>query len=172
MADEVAAEASALAGGVFSDDTENLVRSGRWSMLKLYYRGRKNEDYCSLFPQTVAVIEANRSVLRLGGDVFFSVLDPDTHVAPHNGPTNMRVRCQLGVDVPEGCGLRVGGITRTWEQGRCLVFDDSFLHEVWNRGTRPRVVLIVDLWPPDLTDDEVALLNGLQLPPMFPERSR
>ena len=67
----------------------------------------------------------------------------------------------LGIDVPDGCGLRVGGIERRWEEGRCVVFDDSFTHEAWNRSDQPRVVLVVDLWHPDLTDDEVVLLNGL-----------
>jgi len=35
------------------------------------------------------------------------------------------------------------------------------LHEVWNESDRRRVVLVVDLWHPDLDDDEVALLSGL-----------
>jgi aspartyl/asparaginyl beta-hydroxylase (cupin superfamily) len=73
----------------------------------------------------------------------------------------VRVRCHFGVDVPEDCGLTVGGETRTWTEGRCMVFDDSFEHEAWNRDVRDRVVLIVDLWHPDLTGEEVRLLEGL-----------
>jgi PhnB protein len=42
------------------------------------------------------------------------------------------------------------------------VFDDNFEHEVWNLGDRPRVVLVVDMWHPDLTEEEIHLLNGLQ----------
>jgi Aspartyl/Asparaginyl beta-hydroxylase len=161
IADKVAAEVHALAAGAFQDEAENINRSGRWSVLFLYERGRKNEHNCSLCPQTVAVIEANRTVLSLGGLAYFSLLEPDTHIAPHKGPTNLRLRCHLGIDVPAGCGLRVGGIARTWEEGRCLVFDDSCTHEAWNDSDRPRVVLVVDLWHPDLSDDEVALLSGL-----------
>ena len=112
-------------------------------------------------PQTVAAIEANRTVLSLGGLAYFSMLEPGTRIAPHTGPTNMRLRCHFGIDVPEGCGLRVGGIERTWEERRCLVFDDSFRHEAWNDGNRPRIALVVDLRHPDLADDEVALPNGL-----------
>ncbi len=160
-ADEIAAEMRALAGRGFHDEAENIDRSGRWSVLFLYERGRKNEFNCSSCPQTVAVIEANRTVLSLGGLAYFSALEAGTQVAPHRGPTNMRLRCHLGIDVPEDCGLRVGGITRTWQQGRCMVFDDSFTHEAWNSSNRQRLVLIVDLWHPDLTDDEVTLLNGL-----------
>jgi hypothetical protein len=161
IADTVAAEVHALAGSGFQEEAEKINRSGRWNVLFLYERGRKNEHNCSLCPQTVAVIEANRTVLSLGGLAYFSMLEPGTQIAPHRGPTNVRLRCHLGIDVPVGCGLRVGGVEHTWEEGRCLVFDDSFTHEAWNQSAHPRVVLIVDLWHPDLTDDEVALLNGL-----------
>jgi aspartyl/asparaginyl beta-hydroxylase (cupin superfamily) len=167
-ADEIAAEARALTGTGFLDEPEGqLVRSGRWSYLPLYVGGQKKLNNCARCPRTVAVIDANRAALSAGGIVLLSVLDSETSVAPHEGLTNMTMRCHLGVDVPEGCGLRVGGITRTWEQGRCLVFDDSFTHEVWNRSSRRRIVLIVDVWHPDLTDDEVALLNALHLPPIY-----
>ena len=160
-ADKIAAEVRALAGREFQDQAENIDRTGRWSVLFLYERGRKNEHICSQCPETVAAIEANRTVLSLGGLAYFSRLEPGTQVAPHTGPTNMRLRCHLGIDVPEGCGLRVGGTTRKWQEGRCVVFDDSFTHEVWNTSDRERVVLVVDLWHPDLTNDEVALLHGL-----------
>jgi hypothetical protein len=161
VADEVAAEVRALPGSGFQEEAENINRSGRWSVLFLYERGRKNERNCSLCPQTVKVIEANRTVLSLGGLAYFSMLEPNTQIAPHTGPTNVRLRCHLGINVPEGCGLRVGGIERTWQEGRCVVFDDSFTHEAWNHSEQPRVVLVVDLWHPDLTDDEVTLLNGM-----------
>jgi hypothetical protein len=161
IAGEVADEVHAFAGKGFHEEAEKIGRSGRWSVLFLYERGRKNEDNCSRCPQTAAAIEANRTVRSQGGLIYFSRLDPHTLVAPHRGPTNMRLRCHLGIDVPEDCGLRVGGVTRTWEERRCLVFDDSFTHEVWNRSNQPRLVLVVDLWHPDLTDDEVTLLSGL-----------
>jgi aspartyl/asparaginyl beta-hydroxylase (cupin superfamily) len=55
----------------------------------------------------------------------------------------------------------VGGHERSWELGRCIIFDDSFLYEVWNESDEDRVVLVVDLWHPDLSELEVALLEGL-----------
>jgi aspartyl/asparaginyl beta-hydroxylase (cupin superfamily) len=59
------------------------------------------------------------------------------------------------------CGLRVGSTSRTWQRGRCLLFDDAFDHEAWNYGSRDRTVLIVDVWHPDLSEDEVILLEAL-----------
>jgi aspartyl/asparaginyl beta-hydroxylase (cupin superfamily) len=72
------------------------------------------------------------------------------------------VRCHLGIKVPAGdCAIRVADETRRWDEGRCLVFDDYFEHEAWNRTAADRIVLIVDLWHPALSVTEVALLEAL-----------
>jgi aspartate beta-hydroxylase len=68
--------------------------------------------------------------------------------------TNTRVVCHLPLIVPEDCALVVGGETHRWQEGRAIVFDDTFEHEAWNRGTRTRVVLIVDIWNPHLSPAE------------------
>ena len=47
--------------------------------------------------------------------------------------------------------MRVGTETRAWQEGRCLVFDDSWEHEATNPSDRSRSVLLVDIWHPDLT---------------------
>ena len=49
--------------------------------------------------------------------------------------------------------MRVGIESRPWAEGKATVFDDSFEHEVWHRGAGPRVVLIVDVWHPQLSED-------------------
>ena len=71
------------------------------------------------------------------------------------GPTNARLRAHLGLVVPEGdCRIRVGDAPpRPWVTGEVLLFDDSFEHEVWNETDAARLVLIVDLWHPDLATD-------------------
>jgi beta-hydroxylase len=74
----------------------------------------------------------------------FSVLQPGAHILPHRGYTTEVLRCHLGIIVPVGCSMRVGSETRNWEEGRCLVFDDTVEHEVWHCGNAPRVVLLVD----------------------------
>lgn len=44
------------------------------------------------------------------------------------------------------CGIRIGDQVRAWEEGKCLVFDDAYEHEVWNRTEEERVLLLVDFW--------------------------
>ena len=75
---------------------------------------------------------------------------PGSHLKAHCGTTNRRLTLHLGVIVPEGPLMRVGNETRPWKEGKAVVFDDSFEHEVWHRGTEPRVVLYVSFWHPQL----------------------
>jgi aspartyl/asparaginyl beta-hydroxylase (cupin superfamily) len=59
-------------------------------------------------------------------------------------------------------GLKVAGETKRWQQGKALVFDDSFEHEVWYRAQagepaaiEPRIVLIVDGFSPAMERNDV-----------------
>jgi aspartyl/asparaginyl beta-hydroxylase (cupin superfamily) len=92
----------------------------------------------------------------------FSRLRPGTHLPAHCGLVNYLLTIHLGVDVPEGCTIRVGSETRTWREGRCLIFDDSFEHEVWHRGATDRVILLVRFPHPDLTALELDCLAGIE----------
>ena len=58
--------------------------------------------------------------------------------------------------------LCVSDETRTWETGRTLVFDDSFLHSVYSSGDGQcdyRAVLIVDIWHPDVSKKEREIID-------------
>jgi aspartyl/asparaginyl beta-hydroxylase (cupin superfamily) len=82
------------------------------------------------------------------GVVTFSVLQPVTTINPHRGYQGDFLRCHLGLSIPAGdCRLRVGGVDRSWEPGRAMVFDDRVEHEAWNRTDRERTVLLFDFVP-------------------------
>jgi aspartyl/asparaginyl beta-hydroxylase (cupin superfamily) len=159
-APQIAAELRGLTDA-FHAESEPISRIGSWDVLMLYERGRRLAENCARCPITTRIVESHRIVRGPGGLIYFSRLAPGTRVAPHAGPTNLRLRLHLGLDIPPNCGLRVAAESRTWIPGRCIVFDDSFEHEVWNDSDRERTVLVVDLWHPDLSDDEVTLLTGL-----------
>jgi aspartyl/asparaginyl beta-hydroxylase (cupin superfamily) len=161
LAPRIAEEAKQFDVGRFQDEAEDIGREGRWSVLFFLEMGRRNEENLARCPALHEVLERHRTLTTHAGLMYLSCLDPGTRVAPHRGPTNVRLRCHLGLEVPDRCGVRVGGVTGAWREGRCIVFDDSFEHEVWNESDRRRVVLVLDLWHPDLDDDEVKLLAGL-----------
>lgn len=164
MSGQISEEFYRLTSDQFQEEKESIARAGDWKVSFLFeaggFKNQRNTDAC---PVTTSIIEAHRTMGGLGGISYFSCLGPAATVAPHSGSTNMRLRCHLGIEVPPGdCGIRVGGVQRGWEAARCMVFDDSFEHEAWNASSRRRVVLIVDFWHPDLSDDEVSLITGFR----------
>ena len=38
-----------------------------------------------------------------------------------------------------------------WREGELVMFDDTFLHESWNRSGSVRIIVLMDCWNPDLT---------------------
>lgn len=158
----IQAEVDGLAAVAFQPEAENRMGRPGWDIFPFYERGRKNEANCARCPTITRIIEGTNTVRTMAGLLYVSKLNPGMHIEPHTGPTNVRLRCHLGIRVPDGdCGLKVGGETRRWQEGKCLVFDDSLEHEAWNHTAEPRVVLIVDLWHPDLTPAEITYLEGL-----------
>jgi aspartyl/asparaginyl beta-hydroxylase (cupin superfamily) len=86
---------------------------------------------------------------------LFSKLAPGASIPPHHGVFTTRLICHLPLIVPENCGaLRVGNYQREWREGEAFVFDDSVEHEAWNHSAQPRVVLLFDVWRPELTEEE------------------
>jgi aspartate beta-hydroxylase len=106
-----------------------------------------------------------RSVPRQYKHALFSALSPNTHVVEHYGPTNKKLRLFFPLIVPDvspqstastSCWLQVDGQRRYLREGEAILFDDSYLHEAANESpSDPRIVLIMDVWHPDLTDIEV-----------------
>ena len=135
----------------------------QWNGYYFYRHGRRNDTNAANSPRTLAAVDA-LPLPRIRGnapEVLFSVLAPDTHLLPHRGVTNTRLVLHLPLIVPPDCALRVGGEQHEWQEGRCVVFDDTYEHEAWNRSTQTRVVLIADLWHPELTDAERAAFTEL-----------
>jgi aspartyl/asparaginyl beta-hydroxylase (cupin superfamily) len=134
----------------------DLGRTGRWSMIPLIRNGRIVEEFASRCPRTMELargLDMPRLSL-ISPSLYFSVLEPNSRIAPHTGITNARVIAHLPLLVPDDCGFRVGSEVRQWEVGKALVFDDMTIHEAWNDSDRIRVVLIADLWRPELSPGE------------------
>jgi aspartyl/asparaginyl beta-hydroxylase (cupin superfamily) len=92
--------------------------------------------------------------------IMFSALNPHTRIPSHYGPMNGVLRAHLPLIVPRGkCGIRVADETRSWEEGRLLVFDDSFDHEVWNDSDETRIVLFLNVWHPCFAGEEIPALE-------------
>ncbi|XP_052572054.1 aspartyl/asparaginyl beta-hydroxylase isoform X5 [Peromyscus californicus insignis] len=144
------------AKGLFLPEDENLREKGDWSQFTLWQQGRKNENACKGAPKTCALLEKfSETTGCRRGQIKYSIMHPGTHVWPHTGPTNCRLRMHLGLVIPKkGCKIRCANETRTWEEGKVLIFDDSFEHEVWQDASSFRLIFIVDVWHPELTPQQ------------------
>ncbi|XP_004932332.1 aspartyl/asparaginyl beta-hydroxylase isoform X1 [Bombyx mori] len=140
---------------LYEKEKEGLKERGEWSQLDLFARGSEIPGRCKKAPVTCSIVR--QEVAAAGcrrGQIKFSAMEAGTHVRPHVGPTNCRLRMHLGLSNTKDTYIRVDKETRQWQTGKVLLFDDSFEHEVWHNGTGTRLVLIVDVWHPDLTPTE------------------
>ncbi|HME40156.1 MAG TPA: aspartyl/asparaginyl beta-hydroxylase domain-containing protein [Steroidobacteraceae bacterium] len=134
-----------------------------WNGYYFYRHGERREENCERCPKTVAALESLplSRVREHGPEVLYSVFTPGTHLLPHRGVTNTRLVAHLPLMIPEECALNVGGELHQWQEGRLVVFDDTYEHEAWNRSKKTRVVMIFDIWNPYLTEAERAALADL-----------
>ncbi len=127
-----------------------------WGACFLWEYGKPNQTVLDRCPYTAALID-RLPLAPIPGrapNVFFSLLQPHSKIPPHTGVTNTRAIVHHALDVPPGCGFRVGGETREWVEGRAFAFDDTIEHEAWNNSDRRRAVLILDCWNPHLSAAE------------------
>lgn len=140
-----------------------LLDDPSWSALYLWRNGQPVEENARRCPQAMAALEAVPlpHIPGRAPTVLFSMLRPRTHIPPHWGMLNTRLIAHLPLIVPNGCRLRVGNHVRTVEQDRLLIFDDSINHEAWNDSDEVRIVLLFELWHPDLDEGERQALTAM-----------
>lgn len=127
-----------------------------WGAYHLIDQGRRVEANIARAPETMATVETAPlpDIPGLGPAVLFSRLRPGAHITPHSGMVNARLLCHLPLIVPDGCWFRVGSQIREWKPGELLIFDDSIEHEAKNESAQTRVVMIFDVWRPELNEEE------------------
>lgn len=144
-------------------DFHGMVDNPEWSTLYLWKEGGPVPEHVAQCPRT---FEAVRSldlpyITRRAPSILFSRLSPGARIPPHSGVLNARLICHLPLVVPPGCGFRVGGETRQWTEGELLIFDDTVEHEAWNNGDRDRIILIFDIWRPEVDAGERRAITAL-----------
>ena len=140
-----------------------LLDNPAWSAFFLWKNGELVTDNAARCPKTVAALADVPLALVRGRSpsVIFSLLKPGAHIPPHTGEVNTRLICHLPLIVPSNCALRVGNDTRAVVEGKAWVFDDTIEHEAWNRSNQTRVILLFEVWRPELTAEERALVSSM-----------
>ena len=130
-----------------SRDQTHLSSDGGWRTYFFYAFGFKAEDHCTACPQTTRWLETIPGMTT----AFFSIFTPGEHLPPHRGAFKGILRYHLGLLVPEPrdrVAIRVDNQVCHWDEGKSLIFDDTYRHEAWNDAASTRVVLFVDFLRP------------------------
>jgi aspartyl/asparaginyl beta-hydroxylase (cupin superfamily) len=141
-----------------------LPNNRDWSVITLCEQGWLTPDHVERCPISWQTLLRHAPVPRVAGwgpNVIFSMLRPGAHIGAHTGMYNTRLVCHLPLIVPPGCRFRVGNEVREWEVGKLLIFDDTIEHEAWNDSNEDRIVLIFDIWRPELSERERFELTAL-----------
>jgi ornithine lipid ester-linked acyl 2-hydroxylase len=141
----IRAEALALGAAAFVPSPDSLTTvEGRydetgWKWYPLFGDGDL-VGHRARCPRTARTCAAVPGIVNAGLSSFAK----GTHLYPHRGEMPGVLRCHLPLVVPRGdVAIRAGEELRRWQEGRCLVFDDTFEHEAWNHADGERIVLLV-----------------------------
>ncbi len=146
-----------------SSDSSGMVSNADWSALFLWKDGEEQPDMARRCPRTLQAL-AEVPLCRVPGrtpSVLFSRLTPGARIPPHHGLINTRLICHLPLIAPPGSRFRVGNDVREWREGQAWAFDDTIEHEAANDSGQDRTVLIFDVWKPELTEEERALVSAM-----------
>ena len=140
-----------------------------WRMFVLKAYGVEIAPNLARCPRLAALLADHPEVLS----ATLSFLAPHKHIPEHRGPFRGILRFYLGLAVPrtpegmpatelliDGTGYRIG-------EGECLLWDDTYRHEVRHQSDEPRIALLLDVrrgsLPPDLAvlSRLLVLLAGL-----------
>jgi len=127
-----------------SPEQSAITAGDTWKTFIFYAYGVQAARNCVECPQTTAALKKIPGLKT----AFFSILAGESLIPEHRGPYKGLLRCHLGLLIPPQCGIRIGGNTYEWEQGKTLVFDDTYVHSAWNHSNQDRVVLFIDFVRP------------------------
>ena len=150
-------------GAIQSDD--------QWKTFFLKGVGMDCSENAARCPETMKLLNRIPSCTT----AFFSILSPHKHIPNHRGAWAGVLRLHLGLLVPDPahlCRIRIADEVHSWTEGKCLIFDDTYNHEVWNDTDGYRVVLFVDFarplrWP--LNSINAWIMNLASLAPFLRE---
>ncbi len=129
-----------------------LLDNPAWTAFHFWQDGAVVADNAARCPATMEAL-AHAPMPQIPGrspNAHWSRLLPGAHIAPHTGMLNTRLICHIPILTAPDCWFRVGSETRGWVDGVPLVFDDSINHEAKNDGPQERVVLLFEIWRPEI----------------------
>lgn len=140
-----------------------MLNNPAWSAFFLWKNGEIVAENATRCPKTMQALRDAplAHVPHRSPSILFSLLRSGARIPPHNGLVNTRLICHLPVIAPGQSSFRVGNDVRDWVEGKAWLFDDTIEHEAWNNSNQTRVILLFDVWRPELSAQERALVVSL-----------
>jgi len=127
-------------------ETQFGPRGDDWMTAYMFRKGEAIDSVCQHAPKTCALLSTRPEIAncKMGGSgAGFLRMSPGGRLKPHFGNAP-RLSVHLGLIVPPGeIRMSVGYESVTWEEGKVIVFDDTFIHQVVHNGNEPRFVMNV-----------------------------
>ncbi len=96
--------------------------------------------------------------------VTISRLSANSKIGEHEGDTNGIMRCHIGIEIPgvlPECGFKVNGESQSWENGKCLIFNDAYKHSAWNNTDKRRIIIIMDVIRPEFMNKKTLICASI-----------
>ena len=128
--------------------SDNDGRDWRLFILKAY--GIELAHNMARCPRLAALVRGRPEVLSAS----ITFLGPRKHIPKHHGPFRGVLRFYLGLSVPQSADgepavlMVLDGHPYRLGNGKWLLWDDTYSHEVWNESDDIRIALFLDIWRP------------------------
>lgn len=130
--------------------TEYYYSEREWRQVLFYLQGTRIDDHCEAYPNIAAALE------QIPGLVLgtISILNAGETIPSHEHVYKGLLIAHLGLIIPgettEDCAIRVGDDVQRWEEGKILVIDPTYAHDVWNNTDSVRVIVLCEFQRPDM----------------------
>ena len=130
--------------GTMGNFTGIDAEKGQWKVFVLKWYDKPLENALQKCPITSDVISKCPDVHA----AMFSILEPGKYIPPHKGPSTACLRYHLGLKIPKdskNCYIDVNHERFHWKEGEAFIFDDTYIHSVFNDTDEPRIILFIDI---------------------------
>ena len=141
---------------IMKEQTAISANDGRdWRLFILKAYGIENRENMAACPVLTSLISSLPGVLSAS----FSFMAPNKHIPAHRGPFRGVLRFYMPLAMPTAedgspaAVLKIDGAEYRLTDGQCMLWDDTFPHEVWNRSDEVRTVLLLDVRRPNMPFD-------------------
>jgi aspartate beta-hydroxylase len=146
-----------------ADISANDGRDWRLFIMKAY--GVESADKLARCPTVERILRDVPEAISCS----FSFIAPGKHIPRHRGPFRGILRFHLMLSMPNdesgvpACELYIDDVPYRLGDGKSLLWDDTFPHEVKNRSDKVRIALLLDVWRPQMPADMRLLSNAIYL---------